>query len=216
MPKIEKRSFLSVFGASKKQSKLAFIPQFCYSFHGFRHNDNNKTETILHTQISHRAGEKSSSRFSLGLTAPLKAAFLGATIMLSPMVANANDSAVTSDAPIQTVSIQNPYLSACDSVIEAEHKKACMDAANGTVVILRNPNEVIDPVRDGFLRSVKRAYGDNIPVEFRDTGGPTTMFMFDKSARVNQKVLTNGVILAVIGKNYPLGASKLLIQPTQG
>jgi len=53
----------------------------------------------LHTQLSPRAGEKGSNRFSLGLAPAVKAAFIGATIMLSPTIANANDGANNTASP---------------------------------------------------------------------------------------------------------------------
>lgn len=98
---------------------------------------------------------------------------------------------------------RNPYISACENVSDAEFKIACIDAANGTVIILRNPNEVSDIVRDGFSSAVSGRYDEKIPVEFRDTNGPTTVFLFDKHMQVDRDMLANGSLLYVLGKKYP-------------
>ena len=86
-----KRSFFNAGLTSSNQLKLALIPQYCYHLCSFNNNDNYEVRTLLHTQISHRAGEKGSNRSLSKLTGALGSAFVGATIMLSPMVANAND-----------------------------------------------------------------------------------------------------------------------------
>lgn len=78
-----------------------------------------------------------------------------------------------------------------------------MDAAHGTVVILRNPNEVSNIVKVAFSEAINERYGGDIPIEFRDTDGPTTMFMFDKSGQIDQRGLVNGSLLYVIGEIYP-------------
>ena len=61
----------------------------------------------------HRITQKGSNRFSLGLTAPLKAAFLGATIMLSPIAASAND------ASVQNASLEKPTQ--CSTLLLNQH-----------------------------------------------------------------------------------------------
>ena len=108
MFQFHKRSFLRTVAASNKQPKLAFIPYFCYCTDSFNNNDNNKVRTILHTQISPRAGEKRSNRSISRLTGALGSAFMGATIMLSPMVANANDGALVKSASVTTTTTVNP------------------------------------------------------------------------------------------------------------
>lgn len=121
--------------------------------------------------------------------------------MLSGGSALAKDNA--QQPVVQTVSIQNPYISACHDISEAELKQACTEAANGTVIILRNPTEVSDIARDIFLGTMGRTHGDSIPVEVRDTVGPTTIFVFDKNLQIQSSAFTNGSLVNALGVRYP-------------
>lgn len=126
-----------------------------------------------------------------------------ASALTLPLAVFANNEPQVEQAPVvQAVPIQNPYEAACHELTELDYKNACYDAAHGTVVVLRNSNQILDPVRDGFLSSVKKAYGSSIPVEFRDTEGQTTMFMFDKNMRISSDMLVNGSVLFGMGEIY--------------
>lgn len=206
---IIKRSFFTRGDASQAFEKLAFIPRVWYSIQDLSGVEKPLYKNLINNIFSQKAGEK---RFNLSKTT-LPSLFkraVASTVLASTMfvgTAYAAD-APHNNAPVQNASVAtNPYIGACDKITEktykAQHEEACRDAANGTVVILRNPKDVIDPVRDGFLSSVKRAYGNSIPVEFRDTQGATTIFMFDKNINVDSDMLVNGSLLYVLGKKYP-------------
>lgn len=159
---------------------------------------------------SQSAGEKRANSLFSSVTGPFGRAvgglMLATSLSAAPMTALANDGVaepVQNSATVQTAALQNPYISACNGISDFEFKAACTDAANGMVVILRNPNEVSDLARDIFLKSVNDEYNESIPVNVRDTGGSTTVFLFDKHMQIDRDMLVNGSLLHVLGKKYP-------------
>lgn len=69
-----------------KHQKLASFAQFCYSVASYKSGNTQEIETLLHSNISQRAGEKGSNSFLPRLTSPfnvMTGAVFSATMMLS-------------------------------------------------------------------------------------------------------------------------------------
>ena len=114
---LTKRSFFYASRASIKQLKLAFIPQYCHLNLGFKGTNRPHIEILIHSSSSQIGGEKPSNRFSLGLTPAVKAAFVGATIMLSAIPANAQDNTVNPSIQPVAVSVDGASPAAIKDVI---------------------------------------------------------------------------------------------------
>lgn len=196
--------------ASQIIEKLAFIPQFCYITVDFGGVDWPLFERLIQRHSSLSGGEKPANQGLTRPTTPFGRAvgslvLAGSMALSAPAFAKdkAPTPAVQTSVPVQTVAFQNPYISACDEHTTQKYDAACRDAAKGTVVILMKSDEFNDAIRDGFLSAAERRYGDTIPIEFRDTDGPTTVFMFDKNMQIDQDMIVNGSLLYAIGIRYP-------------
>ncbi|MCF6275299.1 MAG: hypothetical protein L3J05_06010 [Robiginitomaculum sp.] len=91
---------MHTLGASNKEPKLALIPHFCYPSAGFKNGNTQEIETLLHSNISHRADEKSSNQGFSGLSGAFKGAtgaLLGATLLFSSAACAQETPAVSND-----------------------------------------------------------------------------------------------------------------------
>ena len=100
--KFEKRSFFQTARTSQESEKLALIPWFCYLTDDFSGVDKPLLKNLKTIFSSLRGGEKPSNRSLSKLSGALGSAFVGATVLLSPMAASANDAAPES---VQTASV---------------------------------------------------------------------------------------------------------------
>jgi len=201
-----KPSFFLTLRTSQTLEKLALIQGYLYIREDFSGGRFTATKNLSIDKFSQSRGEKPAK---LKLSHMFGSLMAATALTLSAPAFAKDNTAQTSQAAVQTVSIQNPYEAACHGLTDQEFKDACYDAAKGTVVILRNPSEVSDIVARGFEKAINRRYNSGIPIEFRDTTGSTRLFMFDRNMAIEERMFVSGSLLLAIGKNYPVGAARL-------